>query len=193
MKYLTRITPTTSSKPQMKRFTPMILAALLLCGVASAAAQLTQGSVSVLRIDTERTLLSKIPNATPKLIQRHTYYVADNGWQRHEMMQVENGKITVEINLWAEHQQITLDPQAKQATIRSAAARQPRPTARIGRMISPQSRTDLGNQDRLRPHVARWIIHRRLRRRSGAAGRLGISRFRPVRQFASGYCGVQLG
>ena len=104
-----------------------------------------QTNVSVVKIDTERTLLNKATDTAPKLVQRHTYYLADDGRQRHETTQVDTGKTAVQITLWAEHRQIMLDPQTKQATVQPAVT-PPLPTGRMGRMVVPQSQTDLGTK-----------------------------------------------
>ena len=131
----------------MKPFAMTALAAiLLLCGAATVAVQLSQGSVSVVKIDAENTLLNKATDVTPKVVQRHTYYVADDGRQRHEISEVATGKTTVEITLWAEHKQIMIDPQTKQATIQPAVTPPLPPTGRMGRMVAPQSQTDLGTK-----------------------------------------------
>jgi hypothetical protein len=105
-----------------------------------------QTNVSVIKIDTERTLLNKAGDVAPKVVQRHTYYVADDGRQRHETTQVATGKTTVDISLWAEHKQIMIDPQTKEATIRPAVTPPMPPTGRMGRMVVPQSQTDLGTK-----------------------------------------------
>ncbi len=118
-----------------------ILIALLL-----ATSLFGQTNVSVLKIDTERTLLTKATDTAPKIVQRHTYYLADDGRQRHENSQVTTGKTTVEIDLWAERKQIMLDPQTKQATVRPTVTPPLPPIGRIGRMIAPQSQTDLGTK-----------------------------------------------
>ena len=105
-----------------------------------------QSNVSVVRIDTERTMMKKGADTVPTIVQRHTHYLADDGRQRHEITQVESGKTTVQITLSAEHKEITIDPQTKEATIRSAATPPLPPIGRIGRMIAPQSQTDLGTK-----------------------------------------------
>jgi hypothetical protein len=105
-----------------------------------------QNNVSVVRISTEHTLLNKAADVAPKLVQRHTYYLADDGRQRHEITQVATGKTTVEITLWSERRQIMLDPQTKQATVLSAVTPPIPPTGRTGRMVVPQSQTDLGTK-----------------------------------------------
>jgi hypothetical protein len=114
-----------------------------------ATSLFAQTNVGVLKIDTERTLLKKATDVAPQVVQRQTYYLSDDGRQRHENTQVPTGKTTVEITLSAEHKQIVLDLQSKQATIRSAVTPPPSPTGRtgrIGRMIAPQSQTDLGTK-----------------------------------------------
>jgi hypothetical protein len=135
------------SKLQMKSINLTALAALLLLsGAATAAVQLSQGNVSVVKIDAETTLLNKATDVAPKVVQRHTYYLADDGRQRHENTQVASGKTSVEITLAAEHKQIMLDLRSKQATVSPAVTPPPLPTGRIGRMIAPQSKTDLGTK-----------------------------------------------
>jgi hypothetical protein len=105
-----------------------------------------QTNVSVVKIDTERTILNKATDTASKVVQRHTYYVADDGRQRNENTQVVTGKTTVGITLWAEHKQIMLDLQTKQATIQPAVTPPQPPTGRMGRMVVPQSQTDLGTK-----------------------------------------------
>lgn len=117
-----------------------ILIALLL-----ATSLFGQTNVSVLKIDTERTLLNKATDTAPKVVQRHTYYVADDGRLRHEFRQVASGKTTIDITLWAEHRLIFIDSQTKHATVLPAVA-PPMPTGRMGRMVVPQSQTDLGTK-----------------------------------------------
>ena len=102
-----------------------------------------QANVSVVKIETERTQLSKPPNAAPKLIEHDTYYLAGDGRQRHEITQVDTDKTTVQITLWAERRQIFLDAQTKQASVLPAVAPPMPPTERMGRMVVPQSKTDL--------------------------------------------------
>jgi hypothetical protein len=104
-----------------------------------------QTNVSVVKIDTERTILNKAADTAPKVVQRHTYYIADDGRQRHEITQVASGRTTIDITLWAEHRQIFLDSQTKQATVLPAVT-PPMPTGRMGRMVVPQSQTDLGTK-----------------------------------------------
>jgi hypothetical protein len=59
---------------------------------------------------------------------------------------VATGKTTVEITLWSEHRQILLDPQTKQSTVLPAVMPPMPPTGRMGRMVVPQSQTDVGTK-----------------------------------------------
>jgi hypothetical protein len=127
------------------KFRLLIAVLLTLCARAGAV-QLSQSSVSVVKIDTERTILNKATDTAPKVIQHQTFYLAADGRQRHETTPVATGKTTVEITLWAEHRQIMLDLQTKQATIQPAVTPPLPPTGRMGRMVVPQSQTDLGTK-----------------------------------------------
>jgi hypothetical protein len=111
-----------------------------------AASLFGQTNVSVVKIATERTILNKATDTAPKVIQRHTYYLVDDGRQRHEITQVDTGKTTVVITLWPERKQIFLDPQTKQATVAPAVTPPLPSTGRMGRMVVPKSQTDLGTK-----------------------------------------------
>ena len=123
----------------MNARTRIILIVLLATGLFA------QTNVSVVKIETERTQLNKAANAAPKLTERHRYYLADDGRQRHEVTQVATGRTSVDITLWAEHRRIFLDTQTKQASVMPATAPMP-PTGPMGRMVVPQSHTDLGTK-----------------------------------------------
>jgi Family of unknown function (DUF6174) len=105
-----------------------------------------QANAGVVKIETERTLLNKATDAVPKIVQRQTYYLAADGRQRHETTQVANGRTSVEITLWAEHKKIMLDLQTKRADVLLKGTPAMTPSGRMGRMVVPQSQTDLGTR-----------------------------------------------